>query len=175
VIVYSPAVVEIARHPLFPRGVSGQRSAAKNHRPRDDSQEQQTILRERFTELGASARRFLDGLLRDQRCGKAQARRVLALLGTYASKDLVAALDRAVRFNAYSAHAVERILAAQARPKTVLEALADEERRPLPFLDEPVRPRPLSEYQHLGEESADHGPNQATERRPDTDEPSGPA
>lgn len=179
VIVYSPAVVEIARHRLFPRGVSGQRSADKNHRPRDDSQEQQTILRERFTELGASARRFLDGLLRDQRCGKAQARRVLALLGTYASKDLVAALDRAVRFNAYSANAVERILAAHARPKTILEALADEERRPLPFLDEPVRPRPLSEYQHLGEEPADHGPNQAidhdAERRPDTDGPNGPA
>lgn len=179
VIIYSPAVVEIARHRLFPRGVSGQRSADQNQRPRDDSQEQQTILRERFTELGASARRFLDGLLRDQRYGKAQARRVLALLGTYATKDLVAALDRAVRFNAYSAQAVERILAAQARPKTVLEALADEERRPLPFLDEPVRPRPLSEYQHLGEEPADHGPNQATDhdadRRPDTDEPSGPA
>lgn len=95
---------------MFPRGVSGQRSAAKNHRPRDDSQEQQTILRERFTELGASARRFLDGLLRDQRCGKAQALRVLAPLGTYATKDLVAALDRAVRFNAFSANAVERIL-----------------------------------------------------------------
>src|SRR5439155_12379956 len=80
-----------------------------------------TLLRERFSELGMSARRFLDGLLRDQRCGKNQARRVLALLGTYARKDLLAALDRAVRFGAYSAQAVERILAAPASPKSVLE------------------------------------------------------
>ena len=127
VIVYSPAVAEIARHRLFPRGVVQQRSTDKAHRPRDDAQEQQTLLRERFTELGPSARRFLDGLLRDQRYGKSQARRVLALLGTYTRKDLLAALDRAVRFGAYSAQAVERILAAQAGPKSVLEALADGE------------------------------------------------
>src|SRR5262249_14199868 len=128
VIVYSPTVTEIARHRLCPRGSVGQQRLDKGHRPRDDAQEQQTLLRERFNELGPAARRFLDGLLRDQRCGKAQARRVLALLGSYAGKDLLAALERAVRFGAYSAQAVERILAAQAQPKSVLAALADEER-----------------------------------------------
>jgi hypothetical protein len=70
-------------------------------------------------------------------------------------------LDRAVRFGAYSARAVERILAAHARPKTVLETLADDAaaatRQQLQsLLDEPVRPRPLSEYQHLVEEPTDH-------------------
>lgn len=184
VIVYSPSVAEIARHGLFPRGVSQQRSVHKAHRPRDDSQEQLTLLRERFTELGPSARCFLDGLLRDQRYGKSQARRVLALLGTYACKDLLAALERAVRFNAYSANAIERILAAQARPKNVLEALADEAPpHPLqPLLDDPVSPRPLSEYQHLVEEPSDHGqanetkePDADAERHPGTDEPRGPA
>jgi transposase len=166
VIVYSPTVVEIARHPLFPRGTSGQRSEDRAHRPRDDAHEQETLLRERFAELGGVARRFLDGLLGD-RYGKSQARRVLALLGTYTTKDLLAALDRAVRFGAYSVHAVERILAAQARPKTVFEALADDSaeatRQQLqPLLDEPVRPRPLSEYQHLVEERAAHGQKNPT-------------
>jgi len=183
VIIYSPAVAEIARHRLFPRGVVGQRSIGKVHRPRDDSHEQQTLLRERFTELGPPARRFLDGLLRDQRCGKAQARRVLTLLGTYATKDLLAALDRAVRFGAYSVNAIERILVAHAKPKSVLEALADAERRHLqPLLDEPVPPRPLSEYQHLVEESADHGetteatdPGLDGQRHPSADEPAGSA
>jgi transposase len=184
VIVYSPAVTEIARHRLFPRGTAQKRSEDRAHRPRDDAREQETLLRDRFAELGAVARRFLDGLLRDQRCGKSQARRVLALLGSYATKDLLAALDRAVRFGAYSANAVERILAAHARPKSILETLADDERRHLqPLLDEPVRPRPLSEYQHLVEEPADHGQaNEANEandpdaeRRPGTDEPRGPA
>ena len=100
VIIYSPAVTEIARHRLFPRGVVQQRSLDKTQRPRDEAQEQQTLLRERFAELGPAARRFLEGLLRDQRYGKSQARRVLALLGTYARTDLVAALERAVRFGA---------------------------------------------------------------------------
>jgi transposase len=184
-IIYSPTIVEIARHRLLPRGTTQQRSEDRAHRPRDEGREQETLLRERFTALGATARRFLDGLLRD-RYGKSQARRVLALLGTYAVKDLLAALDRAVRFGAYSAHAVERILAAQARPKTMLEALADDcaeaTRQQLqPLLDEPVRPRPLSEYQHLIEEPADHGQaNQANdaddrERHADTSRPGEPA
>jgi transposase len=187
VIVYSPSVVEIARHRLFPRGVAGQRSADKNHQPRDDSQEQQTLLRERFTELGPSARQFLDALLRDQRYGKAQARRVLALLGTYSGKDLLAALDRAVRFNAYSANAVERILAAQAQPKSALEALADQAPQALrdrlqPLLDESVSPRATADYQQLGEEASDHGQTNETkqpgaddQRRCDSNEPPGVA
>jgi transposase len=183
VLVYSPAVAAIARHRLFPRGVVQQRSVDRAHRPRDDAAEHLTLLRERFSELGTSARRFLDGLLRDQRCGKNQARRVLALLGTYARKDLLAALDRAVRFGAYSAQAVERILAAQARPKSVLEALADDDRRRLqPLLDEPVSPRSTAEYQQLCEEPSDHGqtheakePDADDQRSPDPDDPAGPA
>jgi hypothetical protein len=158
VIIYSPAVVEIARHRLYPRGVSQQRSVDRAHRPRDNAPEHLALLRERFTELGTSARRFLDGLLRDQRCGKNQARRVLALLGSYTRKDLLGALDRAVRFGAYSAQAVERILAAQAKPKSVLEALADDPRYRLqPLPDEPVPPRSTAEYQQLCEDPHDHG------------------
>lgn len=157
VIVYSPAVVEVARHALFARGVSGQQRVDKAHRPRDDAPEQLTLLRERFAELGPSGRRFLDGLLRDQRYGKSQARRVLALLGTYTGKDLRAALERAVRFGAYAASAVERILAAQAQPKTVLQTLADAQRRHVqPLLDNPVPPRSCAEYQRLCEDP-DHG------------------
>jgi len=186
VIIYSPAVAEVARHRLYPRGASQQRSVDRAHRPRDDAPELLTLLRQRFAELGTSARRFLDGLLRDQRYGKNQARRVLALLGTYHRKDLLAALERAVRFGAYSAAAVERILAVQARPKSVLEALADDERRYLqPLLDEPVPPRSTADYQQLCEESNDHGqandtnpaqqPGADDERRPDPDQSTGPA
>jgi transposase len=187
VIVYSPMVVEIARHRLFPRGTVGQRSGQRLQRPREDSREQELLLRDRFTELGAVAHRFLEGLLRD-RYGKSQARRVLAFLGTYTVQDLLAALDRAVRFGAYSAAAVERILAAQAKPKSILQTLADESaeatRQHLhPLLDEPVPPRPLSDYQHLVEEPSDHGQAKQTneasstdrQRQPGTEEPKGPA
>ncbi|MGH9579589.1 MAG: IS21 family transposase [Terriglobales bacterium] len=163
VIVYSPSVEEVVRHRLFPRGVTQQRSENRSCRPPEDSAQQLTLLRERFAELGADARRFLEGLLRDSRYGKSQARKVLALMNTYARKDLIAALERAVRFGAYSVQAVMRILAAQFQPKSVLAMLAEEERRRLqPLLDEPVSPRPLADYQHLLHDGSNHEPASET-------------
>jgi transposase len=151
-IVYGREVEEVARHALLPRTVRGQRVVHKEHQPVEDARRRQVQLEERFAELGEPGGRFLEGLLQAQRYGKDQAQRVLALLGTYARADLIAALERAVRYGAYSHAAVERILSAQARPKTVLEALADEERQLPPWLGEDmVFPRPTSSYQHLCE------------------------
>lgn len=98
------------------------------------------------------AERFCAGLLRSQPPqGKHQAARVLSLLTSYTRADFLAALERAVCYGAFSYAAVERILAVQARPKSVLEHLAEQERRHLePFLrDEPIRPRPVSAYEPL--------------------------
>ena len=118
-----------------------------------DPREQETLLRQRFAELGPRAECFLDGLLRDQRYGKRQAFKTLALQSTYARVDLLAALERAVRFGAFSLDAVERILAASAKPQSILDALADRERERLPahLRDEPVTPRPTTAYRTLGE------------------------
>ena len=151
VIVYGPNLEEVARHPLFPRSLTGQRSLQKPHQPGDDLRKKHAILPKRFAELGPAAGRFLAGLVQDHRCGKDQAHKVLALLGTYHRDDLVAALERAVRFRAFSLQAVERILAVQARPKSPLASLNEEERRHLqPLLDDlPVPPRPTAEYQDL--------------------------
>ena len=74
---------------------------------------------------------------------------------------MVAALERAVRYGAYSLAAVERILAAQARPRGVLESLAEDDRRSLPpaFTADSVPPRPTSDYQPLlPKEPDDDGP-----------------
>jgi transposase len=173
VIIYSPKVEEIARHPLQPRDATGQRSEQKAHRPNPDAHEQETVLRDRFAELGPVARRFLEGLLRQQRLGKSQAFKVLALLATYRRPDVLAALERAVRFGAYTLAAVERILAAHAQPKSLLEALAEEERaRGLGrLMDEAIPPRPTGDYQQLfTEETAD-----AEEDQPPSDPATGPA
>jgi transposase len=151
-IVYGREVEEIARHALLPRAVRGQRVVSKEHRPVEDARRRQAQLEERFAELGETAHRFLEGLFRVQRYGKDQAQRVLALLGTYARADLIAALERAVRYGAYSHAAVERILSAQARPRTILEALAEEERQLPPWLGEDlISPRLTSSYQYLCE------------------------
>jgi transposase len=153
VIVYSPQIEEIARHSLLPRTTLGQRSEQKEHRPTEDARRRQAQLEERFGELGATAVRFLEGLLHTQRYGKDQAQRVLALLGSYTRPALIAALERAVAYGAYSHPAVERILWAQARPKDGWATLAEEQRRHIPpWLDEDsVSPRPTSDYQHLGD------------------------
>ena len=152
-IVYGPQLEEIARHAVVPDTVTGQRVVHKEHRPVEDARRRQAQLEERFAELGEPGRRFLEGWLQVQRYGKDQAQRVLALLGTYARADLIAALERAVRYGAYSHAAVERILSAQARPRTILEALAEEERWQIPpWLGEDlVSPRPTSGYQYLCE------------------------
>jgi transposase len=172
-IVYGPQVEEIGRHRLFPRGTTGQRSLLKAHRPSADPREAETLLRQRFAELGPIAERFLDGLVRDQRYGKRQAFKTLALQSTYARIDLLAALERAVRFGAYSLDAVERILAASAKPQSILDVLADRERERLPahLRDEPVTPRPTTEYRTLGEH---HGQPQETEGIPPITEEPGP-
>ena len=154
VLIYGPHVQEIARHPLWPRTATGQRSLQSAHRPAEDARQRQAQLQEHYAELGDTAVRFLEGVLRSQRCGKDQAQRVLALLGTYARVDVLAALDRAVRYGAYTYTAVERILAVQAQPKSLWQTLAEEGQQPWPPLldDPPVTPRPTTHYQPLCEE-----------------------
>ena len=183
VIVYSPQLEEVARHRLVPRGQTGQRCVQPGHRPSPDPRQHEGMLRDRFAELGPVAARFLDGLLSSQRYGKEQAHKVLALQSSYARADLLGALERAVRFGAYSLGAVERILAAQAQPKSVLETLADQERQRLPahLSDNPVSPRPTTDYHCLGEGASAHGPppethtDHAPADRPAADDAGGPA
>jgi hypothetical protein len=138
--------------------VTGQCCRQKTHRPAEDVQQRQVQLQTRFAELGAAAARFLDGLLRTQRYGKDQAQRVLALLATYRRADVQAALERAVRYGAFSHAAVERILAVQAQPKSVLETLAEEQRPHLAALlgDTSVLARPLTDYRSLFAEEVPH-------------------
>ena len=74
-------------------------------------------MRARFGELGEIGLRFLEGLLKKQRYGKQQAQRALMLTSGYHRGDVLAALERAVRYHAYSVSSLERILNAQATPK----------------------------------------------------------
>ena len=108
-------------------------------------------LAQRFAEFGAAGTRFLEGLLAGNRYGKNQAERVLTLAAAYPRSDVLAALERAVQYGAFSLQAVQRILAARGRPKTPLDALADDHQTYLDRLldGEPTPPRPTSDYQAL--------------------------
>ncbi|MEZ6063761.1 MAG: IS21 family transposase [Planctomycetaceae bacterium] len=157
VIIYGPRINEIARHPRFPPTASDQHSQPKNHIPPRDQQRRRELLREQFGGLGDIAVRFLEGLLKTQRHGWHQAQTILALLGSWHRDDLLAAMQRAVTFGAYSRDAIERIPAAKAKPKSPLDQLAEDSRRHLDesLSEHSVPVRPMSAYQQLLFEESD--------------------
>src|SRR5579884_699886 len=178
VIVYAIDLAEVARHRLLPGTQSGVRQVLKGHHPADDPGQRTLLLRQRFDELGPVAVQFLDGLLAKQIQGKLQAQQLLALVAQYRRDDVLAALERAVRFGAFSLAAVRRILAAQARPRPLLDELAELHKDTLdPSLrEEPIGPRPASDYQQLlSPEEADEPPSEEEPRDQPDDPPDRPA
>ena len=156
-IVYGPDVKEIARHELYPSGNTAQKRSLPAHSPGRDHLQKRELLQQRFAEFGAEGVRFFDELLRARRNGKDEAARVLGLLTVYRREDLVRALERAVRYRAFSWSAVERILAAQAKPRSTMEALTIEAREQLNEIlrQIPLDARPTAEYQALLEETTE--------------------
>jgi len=150
-IVYGPHLEKLTCHRLLPRTVTGQKCQQKGHGWSEGECKRLEILKERFAELGSVGTRFLEGLLQGRRYGKDEAQRVLALLGIYRREDLNRAMERAVRFGAFSLRAVERILAVAAQPKSGLEAMADDQHHRMdPRLDEKaIPPRDPGEYDQL--------------------------
>jgi hypothetical protein len=170
-VIHDKAFLEAARHRLFPRAAVGQRSHCKDHDPPRDAHRRSEQLAEHFAAYGATGTRFLEGLLAGNRSGKNQAERVLALASAYPRTDVLSALERAVRYGAFSLQAVQRILAARGRPKAPLDALADDHRSYLERLldGEPTPPRPTSDYQALlGEGTCD---DEATPAEPPSEPP----
>jgi transposase len=175
VIIYSTGLDEIARHRLLPSTVTGTRQVHKSHHPSDDPGQRTLLLRQRFGELGPIAVQFLDGLFAKQIQGKLQAQQLLALVAHYQRDDVLAALERAVRFGAFSLAAMRRILAAQARPKPLWDESAELHKDALdPRLrQEPIGPRPASDYQQLlsAEDSHESPSEEPPPDQPDHDQP----
>jgi hypothetical protein len=94
--------------------------------------------------------------------------RILGLLSTYHQHDLVATFQSANRYRAFSFAAVERILAAFARPPTVLESIDHRARQHLDDLlrENSVPPRATGDYQQLLEDSGDLCRKPSTEEEP---------
>jgi transposase len=173
VIIYSIGLEEIARHRRVSSTQNGVRQLTKSHHPQDDPGQRTLLLQQRFGELGPIAVQFLDGLLAKQIQGKLQAQQLLALVAHYQRDDVLKALERAVRFGAFSLAAMRRILAAQAKPRPLLDELAELHKDTLdPSLrEEPIGPRPTSDYQHLllPEESTNEAPSQEKPQDQPTD------
>jgi hypothetical protein len=173
VLVYDRHIQELARHLLF-LGQTGQQRVDPKHRPPKSHARQLEQLREQFSKLGEVALRFLEGLLKKQRYGKRQAQRVLALANAYHGDDVLAAMERAVRYHAYSLSSLERILNAQATPKASWQVISEQQQEILRKLTESdsIDARPSAEYQYLLFQENDSDDVQEHER-PDTP-PEGP-
>ena len=155
---YGPDVKEIARHELYPSGIGGDKRTLPEHSPGRDHHQKYELLKQRFADFGAEGVLFLDELVRTRRRGKEEAGRVLGLLAIYQREDLARALQRAVRYRAFSWSAVERILAAQACPRSGWESLQAEAQDQLDEIlrQSPVATRSPSGYQALLEETVIH-------------------
>lgn len=175
--VYDRQIHELARHPLL-TGPSGRKQTDPEHRPPKNHSQQLEQLRERFAELGTIASRFLEGLLEKQRCGKHQALRVLALVQAYHPQDVLAAMERAVRYHAYSLSSLERILGVQATPKASWQLISEQQQETLRKLSEAdsIAARPSEQYQYLlfQEPQPDDAP-QAEQQPPDAPRADPPA
>ena len=163
--VYDQHLNMVADHALFPAHVKGEQRIVAEHQPPRSQRVRIEWLRERFEQLGETGTRFLEGLLNKQRYARSQAEAVLALERFYRRQDLLAAIERAVRYHAYSFQALERILNSQASPQPGWKHLSDEDLELLKQLPGDSTVRPSSEYQHLLFDEQATNEKQEEERR----------
>jgi transposase len=173
VFIYNPELELIARHERVPPGLARRVEDPDHFRPRKTRYGLEPV-REAFLALGEAAEEFLQGLTQKypRQCG-AHARHLLRLKESYSAEDIHEALRYALRYRAFEAAAVERILEVRCTPRT-LESIRNE--RASQALQETlptITQRPLEEYGALftpPEEETEHAGSE--DARPDQ-EPSG--
>jgi transposase len=151
--VYAADLSCVARHELAPRGKGLRLDPAGLHPPPGrKSPVDLDKLRVAFEHMGADAESFFQLMSAGPaRIWGYQARQILLLRERYATADLDAALRHAARFGAFDAHAIGRILAARATPRSLDEYVAEETvRRITTALGETrTAPRDLAAYDRL--------------------------
>jgi transposase len=151
--VYAADLRCIARYELAPRG-AGLKLDPNGLHPRPGGRPAIEIeqLRDAFEQMGEQALEFFTSLSAGPpRSWSHVTRRLLLLRERYATDDLNAALGHAVRYGALSVEAVERILAARHRPRTLDEYVAEETalRMDASLGESRAGPRDLDEYDRL--------------------------
>jgi hypothetical protein len=151
--VYAADLTCIARHELAPRGRGLKLDPAGLHpRPGRQSPVDLDQLSVAFARMGEHAAHFFRLMSAGApRIWGHQARQILLLRERFTTADLEAALRHAAAFGAFDHHAVERILAARATPRSLDEYVAAETvRRVADALGQQrTEPRDLTEYDRL--------------------------
>jgi transposase len=151
--VYAADLTCIARHELAPRGRGLRLDPAGLH-PRPGKQspvdlDQLCVAFERMGEHAASFFRLMSA--GPPRTWGHQARQILLLRERFTTADLDAALRHAAAFGAFDHHAVERILAARATPRSLDEYVAEQTARRVTDAlgQQRTEPRDLTAYDRL--------------------------
>ncbi|MBW1916134.1 MAG: IS21 family transposase [Deltaproteobacteria bacterium] len=149
VLIYSPDLEQIACHERLPK-LAGKSTENPDHRKSKKVRYGLESIKDTFLSLGPEAESFLVGLKEKHphNCGF-HARSILALKEKYHSDDINKALNRATRYYAFDGKAVERILAARAKPRTLESFRNQEANKMLKKVLPEIKQRPLDEYCQL--------------------------
>jgi transposase len=156
VMLYNPELELVANHERQPAGSNRRIENPEHAKPKKDRYGLEPV-REAFTSLGEAAATFLAGLTEryPRNCGF-HARHILRLKEHYETKDIHDALIHALRYQAFDAKSVERILRARAVPRT-LESIRNERAgRDLEQTLPKIKQRALAEYEALFNQETDH-------------------
>jgi transposase len=146
--VFDGGVHRIAEHERLPDG-AGLRAKDESRRPR--GRYDLTLLSARLAAWGPSAEEFAERLRAAKRFAGPELAHILGLQLTWSADDIVRALEHAREYEAYDARAVERILEARFRPRTLAEQIAASTRARIRDVmrDHPVVQRSLCSYEAL--------------------------
>lgn len=151
--VYAADLACVARHQLAPRGRGLKLDPHGYHPPpRRKSPVDLDQLRITFERMGQGGSDFLRLVCTmPPRLWGHQARQILLLRERYDTADLDTALAHAAHYGAFESKAVERILAARARPRTLDEYVAEDTARCLAaaFGESHAQEHDLGEYDRL--------------------------
>lgn len=144
--VFDHGIHRLAEHERMPDG-AGLRRGEPSKRQRYDL----TLLTERLAAWGEVAETFAARLRERKRYAGPELTHILGLQLTWSADNVVAALEHAMRYDAYDARAVERILEARFKPRSLKEQMADTTRAQIraALRAHPVKQRALSEYAAL--------------------------
>lgn len=149
ILIYSPDLASIARHERLPKGAN---KTVENPEHRTSKKLRYGLepVKEAFLALGDKAQTFLCGLKNHyhRNCGF-HARAILRLKEQYHSADINSALGHAIAYQAFDSKAIERILKAKAKPRTLESIRDDLARDKLAQTLPQIKQRPLDEYADL--------------------------
>ena len=145
--VFDRGIHRLAEHERHPDGAGLRRGEAGSPRRRYDL----TLLLERLAAWGAEAQTFGERLRQHKRCPGPELNHIIGLQLTWSAEDIVRALKHAMSYQAYEARAVERILEARFKPRSLAQQIADTTRSRIRELmrENPIQQRPLTDYTAL--------------------------